>query len=218
VKTDDLVRQLASEGGAVRRLHGPWTRAALWLSLCLPYVAVVVLLHPPAGDIWAGLFASRFLIEEFAALLTAVTAAAATFASTVPGYDRRILLLPIAPLALWLGTVGLGCIADWVKLGPEGLALRPDWECLPPAILLGIVPIAVIVVMLRRGAPLSPRITLLLGAVAVAALGNAALRLFHVGDASIMILVWHVGTALLLAALVGLLGNRVFGWRRAPQS
>jgi hypothetical protein len=214
VKTDDLIEQLTQDARPVRRVHGPWIRTGLWLLVSLPYVAVIVFWYWPAGAAFNGPIDTRFLVAEFAALLTAATAAAAAFASVVPGYDRRVLLLPVLPLAFWLGSVGFGCLSDWLRFGPEGLALRPDWDCLPPGILLGIVPVGAILVMLRRGAPLSPRITVALAALAAAALGNAGLSLFHARDASIMILVWHLGTAAVLAGVAGLVGRRVLSWRR----
>ncbi|MBV9632994.1 MAG: DUF1109 family protein, partial [Methylobacteriaceae bacterium] len=65
-----------------------------------------------------------------------------------------------------------------------------------------------------RGAPLYPRATVALGALAVAALTNAALPLFHLGDVSIMVLVWDLGLIALLSALAGWAGPRILNWRR----
>jgi hypothetical protein len=96
-----------------------------------------------------------------------------------------------------------------------GLAIRPDWDCLPPAIIVGSLPLIAILVMLRHGAPLRPRVSVALAALAVAGLGNAGMRLFHPGDATIMILVWHFGVAFALTALAGLAGKAVLSWRRA---
>ena len=62
-----------------------------------------------------------------------------------------MLLLPLAPLGLWLASVGHGCVQDWFRLGAEGLTIRPDWDCLPAAAIIGIVPAAAIVAMLRKG-------------------------------------------------------------------
>jgi hypothetical protein len=137
----------------------------------------------------------------------------AAFCSIIPGYNRKILFLPLVPLAAWLATVGEGCLRDWLGFGAAGLNLRPDWGCLPPAALVGIFPAIVMVVMLRRGAPLVPRASIALGAVAVGALGNFGLRLFHLGDASIMVLFWHIGTVALLSLLAGCLGRHVLHWR-----
>jgi hypothetical protein len=188
----------------------------LWLALSIPVlVAVVWLMSPSDINPLAALADRRFLLEEAVLLATALTAALAAFASVVPGYDRRILLIPLLPLAAWLATLGEGCWRNWVALGADGLALRPDWDCLPPAILIGIVPSVAMVIMLRRGAPLLPRISIALGALAVAALANLGLRLFHVGDASVMVLFWHLGGAAVLAGLAALAGRRVLYWRHA---
>src|SRR5262249_57224969 len=130
----------------------------------------------------AGLEERRFLLEAAVLLVTALTAALAAFGSVVPGYDRRMLLIPLVPLAVWLVTLGEGCWRNWVALGADGLTLRPDWDCLPPAILIGIVPSIAMVLMLRRGAPLLPRVSIALGALAVAAVANLGLRLVHARD------------------------------------
>ena len=216
MSTDDLIRQIAGANKPVRRLHPPWVRALLWLAVAGGYVALVVWLHPHTPPFRpVTIMTTPLMIEWAAALLTGITAAWAAFCSTVPGYDRRVLWVPLAPAAVWVATLGVGCVNDWLQFGARGLALRADWDCLPPAILIGIVPLILILLMLRYGAPLRPRISVALAALAVAGLGNAGLRLFHPGDASIMILVWHVGVAFALTAFAGLLGRMVLNWRRA---
>jgi hypothetical protein len=157
----------------------------------------------------------RFVIEQTATFATAIAAAVAAFASIVPGFDRRVLLLPLAPLALWLASVGHGCVQDWLRLGADGLVIRPDWDCLPSATIIGIVPAIAMIVMLRQGAPLHPRLTLAMGALAVAAVCNFGMQLFHRSDASIMVLSWHLGSVAVLSMLGGWLGERVLGWRQA---
>jgi hypothetical protein len=214
VETDELIERLAASAKPVHRLKAPWTRAALWLAIALPYVALVVWSKLAMIDVGAALADARFLIEQTATLVTALGAAVAAFYSVVPGHDRRVLLLPLIPLGVWLASVGNGCLQDWFRLGPDGLAIRPDWECLPAASVIGIVPAIAMLIMLRRGAPLYPRATLALGALAVAAIGNFGMQAFHFRDASIMVLVWHLGSVMLLSALAGWLGKHVLGWRR----
>ena len=220
--TEQLIHQLADHPAPVRRLPAPWRRAAVWFAISLPYVVVVVFTHSmPASmpiDLSQMLHDRQFIIEQIATLLTAITAVMAAFCSVVPGYDRRILLVPLLPLAIWLLSLGEGCVNDWIRLGARGLALRPDWNCLPPAALIGIVPALAIVIMLRRGAPLYPRITLALAALAVAALGNFGLRIYHVGDASIMVLVWHFGSVIVLALLASWIGQIVLRWKTADRA
>ena len=217
--TNALIQELADSAVPVRRLPSPWARMLLWLALSVPILAAVIWLVMPSDiNPVAAITDRRFLIEEAVLLVTALTAALAAFASVVPGYDRRILLIPLLPFAVWLASLGEGCWRNWVALGTNGLTLRPDWDCLPPAILIGIVPSIAMVVMLRRGAPLIPRTSIALGALAVAALANLGLRVFHVGDASVMVLFWHLGGAAVLAGLAAFAGRRVLYWRHAAVS
>lgn len=214
METNQLIQQLADGAQPVRRLPAPWRRAALWLAISLPYAAAIVLLrsmHVTAADPLADW---QFLIEESAIVLTALTAAIAAFCSVVPGHGRAILMLPLVPLAVWLATLGDACAQEWLRLGADSLKLRIDWDCLPPAAMIGVLPAIAIVVMLRRGAPLHPRATTALAALAVAALVNVVLRIYHVGDVSIMVLVWHFGGVLLFSLLAGWAGTLVLSWKR----
>jgi hypothetical protein len=156
---------------------------------------------------------TRFMVEQLATLATALTAAIAAFRSAIPGFDRRFLILPLAPLALWLGSVGHGCVQDWIRLGAEGLTIRPDWDCLPMATIIGILPAVAIVAMLRRGLPAHPRLTLTMAALAIASVANFGLQFAHFRDASIMVLTWHLGAAAILAGVGSYLGGLVLGSR-----
>jgi hypothetical protein len=216
--TDALIQRLSEDGAPVSRLRPPWLRALCWLALGLPPAIAVVLLHGLAVNIATVAAEPRMLIEEGAILATALLAALAAFMSTVPGGDRRWLFAPIVPLVIWLATLGEGCVADYLRLGPAGLSIRFDGGCFPPMVLIGVVPTIAMVIMLRRGAPLMPRVTLALGALAIAALANFGLQLFHVGDVSIMVLVWHFGLVVVVAALAGWLGPRVLAWRHEVPS
>lgn len=211
--TDQLIHRLAGQSPPVRRLRAPWRRAMLWLAIALPYVAAVIYFHSGATHPAEVVADRQFVVEQLAALATAVAAAMAAFCSVVPGYDRRILLAPLAPLAVWLLSLGEGCVRDWLRTGANGLELHADWSCLPPASVIGIVPALAIVIMLRRGAPLYPRMSLALAALAVAALGNFGLRFYHVGDASIMVLVWHFGSVILLSLAAGWIGRSILTWK-----
>jgi hypothetical protein len=213
VNTEGLIRRIADGAAPIRRLPSPMRRTALWLATATPYVAAVVLLMSPRLDLAEKLAEFRFQIEQLAALATAFTAAVAAFSAVVPGRSRAMWLLPMAPLAVWLGSLGQGCWQAWLRVGPDGLELRPDWICFPAIAMVGVVPAVVMVMMLRRGAPLSPHLTVALGALAAAALGNFGLRFFHPQDASLMVLFWQFGSVALLAALAGWFGRRVIGWR-----
>jgi hypothetical protein len=213
VDTDKFIERLAEAVEPVQPLSRPWIRTAAWLLVAIPYVALVVLVASPRADLLAKAAQWRYLVEQLAALFTGIAAATAAFATIIPGYDRRILFVPALPLAIWLGSLGDGCVQDWIRLGPDGLSLRPDWHCFPGIVLIGAVPAIAMVVMLRRGAPLTPHLTAALGGLAAAGLGNFGLRLFHSQDASLMVLVWQVGTVSILTALAAWAGHYLLNWR-----
>ena len=212
METSELIRHLATGAAPVHRLPPPWLRTAMWLAISLPYVAAAVVMKPAAVD-FLGKIDARFVLEQTAVLATALTAAIAAFASVIPGHRRKIYLLPLLPLAVWLASLGQGCASDWLRFGADGLQVRPDWDCAPAATFIGVIPAIWMVVMLRRGAPLTPRVTVALGALAVAALGNFGLRIFHIGDVSIMVLIWHFGGLALISVLAGRIGRHVLNWR-----
>lgn len=218
LETDDLIRQLAMEVRPVRRLAAPSIRTAHWFALTLPAVAAIVMLMSPREDLAQKVVELRFLVEQAAALATALTAAYAAFCLTVPGHNRIVMLIPGIPLALWLGSLGQGCVQDRLLYGKDAFLLYPDWVCFPAIVLVGSVPAIAMMMMLRRGAALAPGITMGLGALAAAALGNFGLRLFHYQDASLMVLVWQFGSVALLSALAGSAGSRVLTWAHSRRS
>ena len=146
----------------------------------------------------------QFLVAWLAAVLILFIPAA---------LKLRHYLLPALPAAIWLGSLGQGCIRDLIRYGRDGVLLQPDLFCLPAIALVGAVPAIVMAVMLRRGAPLTPFATMALGGLAAAALGDFGLRLFHSQDASLMVLVWQFGTVFVLSVLAGWAGRYLLSWR-----
>jgi hypothetical protein len=213
VDTDRLIRTLAGDAVRVRRLPHPMTRAAIWLALSATYVAVVVTAYRALGTPIVLTEDGGFLVEQVATIVTALTAAVAAFCCIVPGRSRLIALVPLLPLAVWLASMGKACAASWHLLVDGGAAAENAWECVPPSVLIGLGPAIIILVMLRRGAPLYPRSTIALGALAAAALGNLGLRLFHEGDVTVVMLAWQLIAMAGLTLLAGLMGPRLLAWR-----
>jgi hypothetical protein len=213
--TEQLIAKLSAEARPVDRLGSPWARALLWLAIATPYVALVVLIMAPRADLASKLNDLRFAVEQGATLVTAILAAAAAFSLGIPGRSRGMALLPVPGLAVWIGSLAQGCWQAWVRAEADGLVLRPDLVCFPAIALVGALPAVAMVAMMRRGAPFAPYLTVALGALAAAALGNFGLRLFHLQDASLMILVWQFGTVAIFSALASLFGRRILPWRPA---
>ena len=210
---DHLIQQLAERAKPVTRLPAPWRRAVLWLAASLGYVGIVVVAYLLAGSGPPGSIEPRLVLELAAILATATTAAIAAFSSVVPGRDRRFLLLPLIPLSVWLATLGHSCAQDWRVLGTAGLQVRADWDCAVPALIVSALPAGAMLLMLRRGAPLLPAVSLALGVLATGAVANLGLRIFHAADLSIQILLWHGGGAVVVAMVASLAGPRLLNWR-----
>ena len=209
--TDDLIRGLAAGVTHVRPLASPWLRAVVWLAASVPFLLLVYVLWPHPGV--ALPVDRRFAIEQIASLLTAITAGLAAFSLTVPGRPRMVALLPIAPLAMWMLTIERACAHEW-SAGTPLAPILPHWGCLAATIVTGAAPAVLIVLMLRRGAPLMPRLTTLLAALAVAGLANFCIRFAHAFDSSFVVLTWHVGAVMALAAALASSGRYAFDWRK----
>lgn len=214
MRTEDLIATLANDARSpVHRLRPPAVRLVTWLAVSAPWMVLVVAIMHVRPDFGVKIAEPRWLLEQGAALATAVAAGMAALCVGVPGRPRWERWLPAVPVLLWLGTLGLGCVQDWVRSGPLGVSLQPDWECLPGIVLVGLVPGVVMAALLRRAAPLAPVVSVGLGGLATAALADFALRLFHSQDAGVMVLVWQIGTVALLSAASAAIGRRVLRWR-----
>lgn len=203
--TEKLIGALSEAVVPVERLPSPAMRAAQWLGFAVLFVGALVVLRGHRADIGARLSDVEFAIPWAASLFVAVTAAVAAFYMTVPGTPRWIVALPLAPLAVWLATLGAGCVRE---LSEQGLAvLGVSLDCIEFISLTSVPLAAVLVWMLRRAAPLAPSGTFAMGALAAAAAGSAGLELYHHIDTSTEALVWHVGTVGVVT-LIGLSSGR----------
>jgi hypothetical protein len=215
MRPEDLIDALAADAKPVRRLASPMVRLLLWLVLSAGYAALIVWAMGPRPDIQSRLADARFVVELGAVFMTSVLAAAAAFCAGCPGRPVWERFAPLPALALWIGSLGEGCWRSLVQAGAPGLQLQWDVVCFPSILLASIGPGALILMMIRQGAPVAPVATTALAALAAAALGATALRLFHAQDASVMVLVWQFGSVAVLAGLGALTGRRILPWPEA---
>jgi hypothetical protein len=151
----------------------------------------------------------------FGALATGVLAAVASFRVSLPDGSRLWLLLPLPTLVLWVSAIGYGCLTDWVSIGPDGVHMGEAVRCFA-TLLLTSAPLSIaMLVMLRYSARLRSTEVSLMGGLAVAAVTSFALSLFHNLDATLMILLWNLGSAVILASLSAIFGKSMFAWAAA---
>jgi hypothetical protein len=198
--TQTLIAELAARGAPVRPLGSPLRRTLRWIAIAIAVMAVAVLflgLRPGVVDALSGPAA---VMEWFAPMATGVLAAYAAFEVSVPGRSPRWAWLPVPALAAWLGSIGLGCLADIERIGAGAFASDTHGPmCLITITLFGVPLLMVMLVMVRHAAVVRPRITVVLGALSAAALSTAGIGLTHGGETAWTVLLWHIGAVLLLA-------------------
>jgi hypothetical protein len=212
IATPDLIDALARGITPVRRLRPPLIRAMGWLLLASIVLALLAISQGIRPDLLQRLQQSAFAARMAAALLAGVCAAIAAFMLSLPDRSRLWTLLPLPALGVWLSTIGYQCLSHWVRLDPDGMRLGETARCIATLVLTSLPLSLAMLFMLRYAAPLRHTAATVTGSLAVAAITATALSLFHNLDATIMILVWNLGTALLMVGLGGLFGRRLFTW------
>jgi hypothetical protein len=214
MNTDRLIESLARDLRPVVALRAPSTRAAWWLLGALAYLGILTLVMTSREDIAANGISWSFMFPQVAAMLTGTAAAIAAFASTVPGFSRRVLLLPAVGAIVWLGSVVGGAVLEWRQVGGASVVTSREWLCVAMIVFGGAVPGGSLGLMLRKGAPLTPRVTAALGVLAVTALANVSACVSHPHPSHAVTLVWHGSTILALLALAMCGGHLWLTWEQ----
>lgn len=217
IATPDLIKTLAGNLTPVRRLRPPLTRAACWLALAALVLLLLAVSQGVRPDLDQRLADPAFIARVTGALLTGILATVAAFMLSLPDRSRLWFLLPMPALALWLSTVGYQCLTHWVSFDSSGIHLGETSRCFATLVLTSLPLSLSMLVMLRYAALLHPRGVSLIGSLAVAAMATTALTLFHELDATVMILMWNLGTTAILAGLAGAFSRKMFSWV-APRS
>jgi hypothetical protein len=210
ITTPELIDRLVGDAVPVRRLRPPVVRAGLWLVLAAVILGLLASLHGIRSDLFERLHQPIFVVGFAASLATGVLAAIASFIVSLPDRPRGWALLPLPTLFVWASTIGYGCLTDWIAVAPEGLGLGEAARCFLTLLVTSVPLSAAMLAMVRYAAPLRPAAVTMIGGLAVAAITSAALSLFHDIDATVMVLIWNVGAALLVVAFCGIVGRRMF--------
>jgi hypothetical protein len=207
MQTDRLIESLAARLQPVRRLRAPLLRALLWLALVGAVSGLLIASEAHLGMFMQRMATPRVAVDCIATGLTAIAAVIAAFELSVPGHSPLWSALPLPPFLLWLGSSGLGCLANGLSLhGPNGFA-GESYHCF--AFIVGAsVPLAAgLFWMLRRARPIAPLPVAAMGTLGVAATSAFILQFFHPFDVTAIDLALHLAAV----ALVILIGT---AWRR----
>jgi hypothetical protein len=215
--TRELIDTLVECATPVRRLRPPVVRAALWLAFAGLVLALIAVGHGVRADLMERLDEPKFVVSIGGALATGILATVAAFMISLPDRSRWWLMLPLPGLAMWITTIGYGCFADWVSPGPDGIRLGEEVRCLALLVLTSVPLALALAAMLRYAALVRGSTVAMMGGLAVAAITASALSLFHSHDATVLILVWNLGTTAVITGLGSLFGQGMFRWMASRQ-
>ena len=174
-----LIDGLAADLPPVRRLWSPWIRAVFWM-VCT--VAIGLLLVGPSEiGVAVGRFAAAADLGCVAAgaALAAFLGAVAACLLCLPDRSPAWAWLPVPGVLIWLFGSVLGCMRPVAVPGLPPASAIESLGC-GLHILGAAVPFAaLLLVMVRRAAPLRPRLTYGIAGVAAAFGGLTALCFDH---------------------------------------
>lgn len=212
MRTDELIDRLGRDATVARPLPAPGIRAAVWMVWAVGYLVVVAMMMfavmPSAGVAPAPLY----LVQQGAALVTGILAARAALASVIPGANDRVWVLPAIGVATWAGALLWASGLDLRASGTLGVTSQSDWPCVVSMTVGGLLVGAPLAWMLRRGAPLSPNLTVGLAALAALSVANIEACLTRPHAFAVTVLLWHGGTVVAIATLCALTGHRWLRW------
>jgi hypothetical protein len=177
--------------------------------MALGLMLLLTAIHGPRPQFDERLRDVMFVTGMLSSLATGVFAAIATFLISLPDRSRLWVLLPVPALVVWMSTIGYQCFAGWVDLPPGAITVEAASSCLLTLVVTSVPLSLMMIAMLRYAALLRPVGVTLLGSLAVSGVTCSALAMFHPLDATIMVLGWNLGTAVLLAGIASLLGRRI---------
>jgi hypothetical protein len=208
--TEELIAALSAKTVPVRRLEAPWLRFLMWFVVASLVAGSTILNHGLRDDISDKFMSFRFQIEFWSSVLTGILAALSAFMLALPDRSDRWLLVPMPALALWGLTLSGGCYADWIAMGPDGLALGTSFECFGYILETGGLMAVPLIFMLRHAGRIRPGPVAFLAGLSVASLASATLTFFHDLDTSLMVLIWHGGATAVACLICFVIKGPVF--------
>jgi hypothetical protein len=212
MKTDELIDRLGRDVTVTRPLPTPGMRTAVWMVWALSYLILVAVMMFAVMSSAGVTPTPLYLVQQSAALVTGIMAARAALASVIPGANDRVWVLPAIGVATWAAALLWAGVLDLQASGTLGVTSQSDWPCVASMTVGGLLVGAPLAWMLRRGAPLTPNLTLGLAALAALSVANIEACLTRPHAFALTVLLWHGGTVAAIATLCALMGHRWLRW------
>lgn len=212
MRTDDLVRALAADGGRVRLPLAAGLALAL-AATTLVVAAAYLPLHGLRADVVGLAWTPRLVFKLAVPLAAAIAAGGLSLDLVRPGVPVRRRLLWVAAVMVAL-LAGIGAelavlpTAEWGRRLVGENALR----CLLTVPVLSLLPLAAALAALSRGAPTSP---FRAGAAAGLAAGAAGALVYATvcpDDSPLFLAAWYGIAVAAVTGLGALAGHRFLRW------
>ena len=212
MKTDELIDRLGRDVTVTRPLQTPGMRTAVWMVWALSYLILVAVMMFAVMSSAGVTPTPLYLVQQSAALVTGIMAARAALASVIPGANDRVWVVPAIGAATWAGALLWAGVLDLQASGTLGVTSQSDWPCVASMTVGGLLVGAPLAWMLRRGAPLTPNLTVGLAALAALSVANIEACLTRPHAFALTVLLWHGGTVAAIVTLCALMGHRWLRW------
>jgi hypothetical protein len=153
-----------------------------------------------------------YLLQQGAALLTGITAARAALVSVIPGAQTRVWGPPLVSASLWIASLLWEAGLNFQAVGTFGATNESDWPCVVSMAVGGVVLGGLLMWMLRRGAPLTPRTTAFLAGLGGLSVANIEACLTRPHTFAMTVLLWHGMTAAIAALVFAGMGRNWLRW------
>lgn len=210
MRDDALIEMLAADLQPVRRVPSPGRSLLIWLAVTIPSLALITLIMGLRPSLSAR---PGFVLDQILALSTALSAAYGAVCAGRPDQPSWKLGLPVALMVLWFGVLCGQCLLMSLGGRPDALVLQADIVCVPAIAVAGLLPAITMVLLLRFSPDFRRNHACLCGAMAAAAAAEFTLRLFHAEGSFLTLLVWQMGSVMLLTISGSLIGRWVLAHR-----
>ena len=212
MKTDELIDRLGRDVTVTRPLQTPGMRTAVWMVWALSYLILVAVMMFAVMSSAGVTPTPLYLVQQSAALVTGIMAARAALASVIPGANDRVWVVPAIGVATWAAALLWAGALDLQASGTLGVTSQSDWPCVASMTVGGLLVGAPLAWMLRRGAPLTPNLTVGLAALAALSVANIEACLTRPHAFALTVLLWHGGTVAAIVTLCALMCHRWLRW------
>ena len=207
---DETIKKLTEDLEPVKPLKHPLVRLAPWAFVAIIYTFGIISWLGIRHDMPDKMDEKGYVFELAVALIASIAAAISALYASVPDMrgQKWILIIPLSLtgiLGAWLG----------YRVGQEGISY---WtfdifhHCVIESLLLGLVPTAFLVAMVKRGASTQPILAVLSVILSTSLMSWAAMRITCSIDDMGHSCMTHIIPYIAVGALLGLFSQKLLKW------